>query len=218
MEISETRMSNIWNYDFVFLFIRRFRFLVLTLWSVFIDLMANKRSWQDSHNMYFSFSDRGYFSSAAVYLKGTNNLFVMSELQSHWRPCKKFAFEFLPPRCFPSKVRCPFLCLALSFSLTISSCWRCHASASPCKVWDRWNPALSERPSHRPPPSPWIMQSYRLCQLSAGRRGGSQLDIQLLKLTGCPHFETNCWQTAPTWTDRTWMCSYEMSAAVSVWR
>ncbi len=46
------------------------------------------------------------------------------------------------------------------------------------------------------------MQRYRLCQLSARRRGGSQLDIQLLKLTGCPHFETNCWQTAPTRTDR----------------
>lgn len=58
------------------------------------------------------------------------------------------------------------------------------------------------------------MQSYRLCQLSARRSGGSQLDIQLLNLTGCPHFETNCWHTASTPTDEGCIASYEMHGSV----
>lgn len=147
----------------------------------------------------------------------------MSNFESHFKKNNVQIRLWVCSRSSPSVSPAPILQSTLPFSraarrhfsLTISSCWRCHASASPCKVWDCRNPALNERPSR---PSPWIMQSYRLCQSSAGRRGGSQLDIQLLKLTGCPHFETNCWQTALTPADKTWMCSYEMNADVSVWR
>lgn len=71
------------------------------------------------------------------------------------------------PRAAPFKVVCPFSCITLSFSLTINSCWRCHASASSCKSWDCWNPALSERPSHRPPAVP--MNNAELSTVSVER-------------------------------------------------
>lgn len=44
---------------------------MLALWSVFIDLIANKKSWQESR-MYFIFLERGYFCSTACYLNGTS--------------------------------------------------------------------------------------------------------------------------------------------------
>lgn len=62
---------------------------------------------------------------------------------------------------------------------------------------------LSERASAV---APWIMHGYRLCQCSAlrcaavggFRPGVGHLYIQWPTLPGCPHFETNCWQTALT--------------------
>lgn len=53
------------------------------------------------------------------------------------------------------------------------------------------NPAPPFDESAPPPP----MNNAELSTVSVTRRRQPGLDIQRLKPTGCPHFETNCWQT-----------------------
>lgn len=102
-------ISNIRNYLSSFhLWKAMLKVFMLTLWSLFNVLIANKRSWQESDHVSFIYHCC-HVSSERTTTQAALKLYLAS-LIFNWTP---------------------FL---VSFLLTVNSCWRCQASAGPSKV------------------------------------------------------------------------------------